>query len=229
MPTFKIITEEEQWNAKSAGSKMVLGCTHRQMNRMDAIDLFAFMPTEIKEIIAKKYEKAYVKKIINKFKDTAWLGVGGQSCWNALAGCETASKEYCRKHKLALSYNGNNASNGWSPTRTLTYCLDIGQVRAMMIVFQHFGRDVPKASKLSKEWKKKGICWEMVRDNWDEADRNLFIIAKNISGSLGVFWEEIHKAYTGPMEYLFIKKRVAEALISIHGGGPWGGKNYGER
>ena len=84
---------------------------------------------------------------------------------------EFVQTKYCRENKIARSYNGNGVG-------FLGGDHDIMTVR---IVFHHFNRKMPKACKLPAEYKKRGITWGLVRDCWDEEDKNLYLIATGFS------------------------------------------------
>ena len=111
--------------------------------------------------IAEKRD--FVKPIVDKFKAMPCraLGIG-------LGLTEYEQTEYCKENKIARSYNGNGVGFFGGGD-------DIMTVR---IVFHHFNRKIPKASKLPAWAKGRGITWALVRDCWDEEDKNLYLIAK---------------------------------------------------
>ena len=106
-------------------------------------------------------EERDIRRIVDKFKTIPQraMGIG--------IGSEGDQYQYCLANKIPVSYNG--ARGG---------CGDNDDIMPVRIVFHHFNRKLPNASKLPENYKKCGMLWNMVRDCWDEEDKNLYLIAK---------------------------------------------------
>jgi len=156
----------------------------------EEIHWFGDIAPEIWDLIYTWAEYLSNKDIVDKYMSIPRK----YTCWNG--GCVSREK-YCKENKITKSYNGQPADQKYS-------------IMGLRIMFDLFGRTMPKCSKLPVKYKKKGITREMVRDCWEQEDQNIYIIAVEkmiINQDIEYEKEEWKKegiTYTGDDQFLYM-------------------------